>query len=439
MSNLLTRVQAAVRVFKNGYPQLSYKTDNPKPLDRTFLWPDYPSANPEWQITNTTAYMEEGFCLNSLVYSAIMYKVRATATAPLRAYTGTFRNPVEEDRSSFVSQQIEFPNPYQNWIEFHARNMVFLNISGNVYIYKDSETGYMYSLRPDQVWIVPVPNNDSPVQELLGYVYKGNSLGSIGTLGFPILPKDMYHIKLPGPLDTLGGFGYGLSPISPAAHSLDVDNMVTKFINLFFESGALVTGVLSYDVPLKEEVADNIIKRWTEKFGGYENWKVGVLDRGGKFQRIALTFEEMGFESLDSRNEARILGPLGVPPILIGSKLGLDRSTYSNYEAARAAVWEDTLVPELMWLQKTYQKLFNLNDVFVQFDFKKVPALQRTKLRQVDAAYTLYQMGVPRDQAIDEVGLDLSETIGGDLSIVPSGKGKQQGSRVNPDEDSWGR
>ena len=47
-------------------------------------------------------------------------------------------------------------------------------------------------------------------------------------------------------------------------------------------------------------------ERWQEQYGGYTHWdEIGVLDQGGEFQRISPTFDEMGFESIDERNEAR--------------------------------------------------------------------------------------------------------------------------------------
>jgi HK97 family phage portal protein len=440
MVNIAQRVRAALDVFQHGYPSRRLRPEEVKANgDRTALWPDN-TEDVEWQLTDFKTYLEEGYELNSLVYSAVMYKVRATATAPLRAYTGTPEDPemVQIDHDTML--KIKDPNPNESWVDFHARNMIYFNIAGNVYIYRDPSTGHLYSLRPDRVYIVPEPESQdaepNPARGLLGYYY--TKTGSYQN-GYPILPENLYHIRLPGASSDLEGFGYGMPHLGPAARSVDVDNTVTKYLNLFFESGAMVTGLLSFDVPLKEDTADTIMERWVEKYGGYDKWKVGVLDRGGKYERVSLTFEEMGFEGIDSRSESRALGPFGVPPILIGAKIGLDRSTYSNYEAAREAVWEDTLVPELTWFEHGYGKIFDTSEVFVMFDYRKVPAMHRNKVRQINAAYSLWQMGVPRDRALHEAGLELPSTPGGDQSIVPTGRGVQQGARSDIEEESWGR
>jgi len=300
----------------------------------------------------------------------------------------------------------------------------------------------MYSLRPDRVYIVAdkIPSASVPPIELRGFLYIPE--GKSPRDGIPILAEDMIHIKLPYPGDPLEGKGYGLSPLSAAAQTVDVDNMVTEFLNVFFKKGTMLTGVLSFDIPLKESTVDTILERWEKKYGGYKKWKMGVLDRGGKYQRTSLTFEEMGFGEIDARSECRVLGPFGIPPILIGTKVGLARSTYSNYEGARKAVWEDTLLPEIRLFEVEYQHHLKARKAFVKFDLSQVPALQKDLPITVGAAYSLWQMGVPANQALAAVGLRIGEVPNGDLPFAGGqpglGSGQQQGPRTDSDVDSWG-
>jgi len=397
-------------------------------------WPNWRQERPQWHLVNLQTYVDEGFSLNSLVYSAIMYKVRAVIPAPLKAFTGDPNYPQSLDSHHPLARIVARPNEHQSWTEFHSQNVVYLNVSGNVYIYKARKTREMYSLRPDRVYIVPKKGARATLSHFL-YVPEGAGVKE----GFPILPQDMIHIKLPNPGDPLEGMGYGLSPLSAAAQSADVDNMVTGFLNIFFRQGAMLTGILSFDVPLRDSTVDTILERWKEKYGGYEKWDVGVLDRGGKYERLGLTFEEMGFDGLDARNECRILGPFGVPPILIGARIGLERSTYSNFEGARKAVWEDTLVPELRLFEVEYQHHLRSRNAFVQFDLTRVPALQKDVPTLARAAYTLFQMGVPANQALAAVGMRIGEVPSGDLPFAGATPQmpNQQGPRSQPSED-WG-
>lgn len=432
MVKLTDRLKAAARSFRHTPPT----TTAGQVKELPFAWPTLVGGKAQWHSVDLSTYISEGFSLNTLVYSAVMYKVRATITAPLRVFSGTVDIPGPAMSGTPLSERIKHPNEYQSWAEFQSRNVVFLNIAGNVYIFIDPKSGKMYSLNPARMYIIP---NSTKPAGLAGFLYvpEGKTVNNPDDC-IPFLPEDIMHIKLPNPGDPLEGLGYGLSPLKPAAHSVDVDNMITDFLNIFFKRGAMVTGVLKFDVPLAPDVVDTVLERWEEKYGGYKNWQVGVLDRGGSFQRTSLTIEEMGFGEVDSRGESRILGPFGIAPILVGAKIGLERSTYSNYESARQAVWEDTLIPELTLFEVEYQNRFNTPGEFVQFDFSGVPALQRALPRQVNAAYTLVQMGVPPNQALRAAGLRIGDVPGGDVPLMLTGTGQQQGPKADEDE-SWGQ
>jgi len=251
-----------------------------------------------------------------------------------------------------------------------------------------------------------------------GYAYiKNNTDKDI----IPIMPDNIKHIKLPNPLDTYEGLGLGLSPLASIAKSVDVDNAITDYLNLFFQQGSMVTGILSYDTPLDESTMARVRNNWEETYGGIDNWGVGVLDSGGNYQRVGLTFEEMSFNNQDTRNETRILSPFGVPPILIGTKVGLERSTYSNYQQARQAFWEDTFVPENIMFEVEYQSALNSGNEFVEFDYSLVPALKKN-IKDLTLAWSaLVDRGVSKEDAAKTVGLKLSLTPGSETEVQPRG------------------
>lgn len=440
---ILDRAREALRVFRRGY------SADQKMLP--FAWPSFRSAQPQWNMYDFNSYVKEGWSLNSVVYSSIMYKVRATATAPLRAYTGDEHYPKPLPRSHYLSRLLAKPNEHQTGVEFQALNYVYFNLSGNVFILKDKserDNLKLYPLRPDRIRILPSEGMPATIKAFI-YVPEGKSVHE----GLPILPQDMIHIKLPWPGDPLEGMGFGFSPLSAAAQVADVDNLVTQFLNVFFQKGSMITGVLKFDVPLQEDTVSTIKERWQNIYGGVDKWGVGVLDRGGEYNRVGLTIEEMGFNELDARSECRITGPFGVPPILIGAKTGLERSTYSNYGEARKACWEDTLLPELKWMEAELQDHLNEAEdegAYVRYDTTRVPALQKDVPKQAAAAYTMWQMGVPADQALNAAGLRVGHFENDDKPYAgnsepptkPGGEeapeSNEQGPRADADEDGWG-
>lgn len=383
------------------------------------IWPEWRKGVPQWHMIDLMTYIQEGFDLNALIYSAIMYKVRAITQAPLRGYTGDIENPELLKPTAPLSVLTNRPNPHQSNIEFMQQAVVYLNVGGQCFTMLDRPRPKalpvgMYNLRPDRVFIIPGEKGG-----IKGYAYVPEGRGQEDAVF--ILPEDMIHVKLPNPGDPLEGMGYGLSPMSPLAQSADVDNKVTEFLKLFFDRGAMLQGILQFDIPIDPEIMAAIKTRWNEQYGGYQNWtEIGVLDQGAKYQRLSLNFTEMAFDKIDERNESRILGPFGVPPALIGAAAGMGQSTYSNVEEWRRQCWEDTLVPELLLFEVEYRWYLQDGDSFVMFDTSRVPALQKDLTKQIDGATKLFGIGVPRDQAMQIVGIRSEPTPFGDVSFLPS-------------------
>lgn len=418
MASIVTRTKVAWKVFRHGLPTRRVKAQS------SFLSPATGAVDPQWQTTDYSAWASEGYGENSLFYSAVMYKVRSKMSAPLRAYSGDPRTPEPLPPDHPLSRLVDRPNPHQSGIEFHALAEVYFSLGNFFGVLVRPETGglpeRMYCLRPDRVYIVPDSTGpDNPWERSIkGYLYvpPGKSVHH----GIPILAEDMMHVKYPNPKDPLEGLGHGEPPVC-IGRSVDVDNDVTRYMKAFFQSGALLQALLKFDIDLDDEDIDLIKERWQRMHGGHENWtEVGVLGSGGSYQRIGTSFDEMGFETIDERNESRILGPLGVPPILIGTRVGLNRSTYSNYAQARRAYWEDTAVPEQDLFEIEYRYYLQTDDGgFVMFDRSNVPALQTDIPGLTDAAYKLWQMGVPANSAFDTVGLQVAPIPGGNVSWLP--------------------
>lgn len=380
------------------------------------LWPEFRNNQPyQWRAGEFVNYAEEGFTLNGLIYCAIMYKVRAQFSAPLRAYIGAPGNPDPAPVNHPLARLVTRPNPVQAWAQFQGSNTLFLNLSGNAYIYIERGAGgvptRLRAIRPDRVWCVPTKAHD----ELMGYlvVQEGQSYHD----GLPVLPEDMIHVKFPNPLDPFGGLGPGLSPLSALAYSGDVDNAVTRFLKVFFDRGAMTTGILKFDVPLDSDTIAAIKERWKAQYGGSDNWaEIGVLDQGGEYRQLSMTFEQMGFQAIDDRNQRRILAPFGVGVSLINN----DESKYANAETAKRQFWQDVFKPELMMFEQEYNARLAMPDgSFLAFDFSEVAQLQRDRAAQIGMFNTLFGAGYTRNAAAKAAGLDIEEMPDGDVQYLP--------------------
>ena len=425
-------VSAYDQFYRNGGARANEQKSSP------FYWPSFRTDVPAWQMTDYAAYVNDGFNRNSLIYSAIMYKARSMTSAPLQAYTGEMEHPEILPPDSPLSKLVDRPNTHQSMLEMMSQNVVYINISGNCFQYLDRKSKNalpeaIYSLRPDRVFIVPGRENGQSM--LRGFLYVPEGRSAFESWGqverdnafdegrvFPILPGDMMHTKFPNPGDPLEGMGYGLSPISPGSHSADLDNSVTDYLNLFLKHGGVPALAFSFADAISDPTMAYLRERLSEEYGGYVNWiKPIVLDKGGTVSKVGLTFDELGSEKLDMRNEARILMALGVPAILVNAEVGLAHATLANAEELRRQFWQDTMVPEARLFEVDYK--YYLRDdsgrSWPEFDFSQVPALQQDVPVLVEAAHKLWQMSYPANIATAAVGLDIEKIVGGDISYVP--------------------
>lgn len=370
---------------------------------------------PMWSPDDYMAHVRRRWEINSLIYSAIMYKIRAVALTRMRAYTGKAESGTLLPSTDALAKLLGRPNPDMSWKEFEGLNTLYLNLSGNGFVFVEragqTVTG-LYPMRPDRVRIIP--DSDG---ELRGYVYI--PYGKAEADGLPILPDDMMHVKYPNAADDYEGIGYGLSPLRVLGQSADVDNDITRYLKIFFQQGAMPAGLLKSKLPIDERMADEMRSRWRERYGGAGNWSdVAVLGDEVEYQRISLSFAEMGFEVLDERNEARILGALGVPAILLDTRMSMKASTYANKAEARKAFWQDTFRYELALWDDEYSHALDSERAWVQRDLSGVPALAADVPALVKAAKDLWTMGVPVNQALRMVGLHVEAVEGGDVAYV---------------------
>ena len=403
-----------------------------------YVWPASREGKVQWHLVNFQNYIDEGFNANALIYSAIMYKVKAMIAAPLRAYSGSLEQPELLDPSRPLAQLVARPNPWQSWSEYHGLGTAYLNIAGDAFAYidrrnaKDGVPAALYPMRPDRVYIVPKMGPTGPT--LGGYVYvpEGRSIYESWTLDEKnqaeqegrvrlIGTQNVMHVKLPNPGDPLEGMGYGWSPLASLARSADVDNEVTKFLQEFFQRGGIPPFAFSFAEEMDSDDVAEVREIIAEDYGGRSGWvRPLILPKGGKVDRIGMSFQEMGFEGIDERNETRILGPFGVPGLLIGTRIGLARGIRANAQELRRLFWEDTMVPETKLHQDELQYfLQGEGDEFVAFDFSQVPALRQDVPALIGAATQMMDHGTPPDIAYALVGLNVPPYPGSDIGRIP--------------------
>lgn len=378
------------------------------------------SLIPTWQRTTPTTpaldyegLVAAGYARNTLIYACITELATSAASAPLRVYQRARDGNENEIVGHPAAALVNAPNPFYTDFELVEDAITLLYIAGNAYIEKERARGGqvvgLWPLRPDRVTILPDGAG------IRGYEY------AIGDQKVVLPPQDVIHLKLPNPLNRY----YGQSPMSTLARAGDLDNAALDWLRLFFQNAAIPAGVYKTKNRLSEIEATRIKEGWRAKFGGAGNYHdIAVIDSEGDYQRIGIDISELDVDALTSVSETRICQAFGVPPILVGAKVGLDRSTFANYAEARASLWEETLVPLYRRVQArlTQQLLVDFTPSAGEhfgFDLSGVQALQEDETaRWQRATAALSAGGITINDYRALIGLkDLPD---GDVLLLPT-------------------
>jgi HK97 family phage portal protein len=367
-----------------GLERVKAAAGAPTLVETPWAWPLWRQGQPDWTPPTLQGFAEAGYGDNAIVFACIAAKAQSAALAPLVAYTGQRAKPERLPDAHPLSSLLLKPNPWQSWYEFMELLITYLELDGNAFIWQapatalrsaqDAVPAGLFPLRSDRVRPVPGRTREQP---LLGYVYDPADQGAWSRE--PYLPDEIIHVKYPNPADPFEGLGRGTSPLGAAAKPVDVDNATTSFLKNFFDNAVAPFGLLKSKQHLVDTEVKRIRERLRAQYGGVQNWgDVMILDADAEYQRLGLSMQEMTFSDLDFRNEARICMVLRVPPIIVGARVGLERSTFANYAEARSAFWEDSLVPGIY---RRFEDGFNAGlssgaEHWLAYDYSNVPALR---------------------------------------------------------------
>lgn len=359
---------------------------------------------------NYESYAREGYGRNELVYACINEIATSASEARLRVESKAESEEVEQGP---LVELLTAPNPAMSQYDFLAGLHVYLQIAGNVYIYRvrgrAGQTVALYLLRPDRVAVVP---SDTGVA---GYTY------TVDGREYPLAAEDIGHVRLPNPFDDY----YGLSPLHVLAKRVNQDFAIADFVRAFFQNAGVPSGLLNVKRKLNsEDEANRIRERWRARFSGGRNWhNLAILDEDATYQQLSVNPDDMAMPDLTSITEARICSAFGVPPILVGAKVGLDRSTFANYAEARASFWHETLLPLYRLIEDALNRFLAPElgpGLRICWDYSEVGALQDDENARWERVGKAWERGLLlRDEARELMGLDPAPAGFGLVYVLP--------------------
>lgn len=165
------------------------------------------------------------------------------------------------------------------------------------------------------------------------------------------------------------------SMISVARNAIGNALATQEYQGAMYRNGGVPKGVLSVDEPLTLEQGLEMADAWRAAYGGSENsGKIAVLDRGGKYQTVAMSNDNAQFIEqlqMSATDAARLLN---IPPAFIGaegSAMTYDNASSNNLHLLTYALrpWLDLAEgalntdPELFGVASPWVPRFNTDEI----------------------------------------------------------------------------
>ena len=379
--------------------------------------PVWQQGKPLPQPRDFKKFADEGYRLNSIIHACVQEIASSAAEPRLIVEQNQSGEWVEvEDTGAEVAdgelallRLFDNPNREQSQFEFLENLVTYLMVMGNDFVHKvRSGRGVpveLWHLRPDRMKIVPGADG----------IVESYRLGSSGLTDKPIKAEDVTHIQArPDPIDDY----WGLSPIVACARAADVDDQVLDYIRAFFENAGTPAGILTLKTQVHKDERDRILEMWRDRQTGPEGWHgLAVLDADAEFQNVGAAPGQLKIDFIFDSSESRICSVFGVPPIIVGTRIGLIRSTFANYREARRSFWRETLSPLYARIadKLTHGVATEFgDDLRVRFDLTGIEELQESHETKRAHAMQAWDKGV---MTLNEARLmiELEELPDGDI------------------------
>jgi HK97 family phage portal protein len=279
--------------------------------------------------------------LNSVIAAGIDWYIRnwpQSTAQVMRVVDTQTAEPVNHPAVVLITE----PMPGVSGSLFWGWVLQDYKLFGNTYLRKvRTPSGGISALQfMPQDMVRPVGNGVNP---LTHYTYQTDGRA------FNISLEDIIHIRYGRePAD----FRLGRSPVQSVLREIATDNAASTAAYGLLSNGAMPSLIVGPDakdntVDISPDDAKQVKRQLREDLTGDSAGGIVVMTGAYKMDRVSLTPSELALDAVRRVPEERICSAMGLNPMVLGLGSGLERSTYSNFERAQQAAWEDGMVPLL--------------------------------------------------------------------------------------------
>lgn len=270
------------------------------------------------------------------------------------------------------------PNDRDSGIVFTEKVLSFELLAGNSYIYM-ARSGltkldggaypprYLYSLRPDRMKAVASSDWRQPIA-FWEYTAASQKV--------PFKIEDIVHLLEFHPTNDW----YGLSRLEVAARDVDISNQAKAWNKSILQNFMTPAGLFNFKNGLQEEQREDFRKEVEQSSAGTDNAGKFIITEGeATWTQMSMVPKDLDWQNGQKQTMRQICAIFGVPSMLLGDT---EATTYNNYQEARKALYEETVLPLLdiyvCELNARLVKLFG-EGLTLSYDRDSIEALQEER------------------------------------------------------------
>ena len=364
------------------------------------------------------AKLVEKYTSHVWAYRGINAIAKTASSIPLKVVSASNDGKPKEIRGHRFIELIENPNEFMTRVELIELLLIMLESTGDgFWLFDDggnsgrAENAPMQLAEIKEIWpllsqfVTPIHGQTAPIR---AYNYRPSGSGKGETYSI----AEVFHVRYVNPISLVDGLG----SLQPAYRDILGDTYSLNFKNFILKNISTNAVFLKTDGALTNDQRE-VYKRSLASV--FKSVKIGFMENGLDFALPQIAPKDLPILEMDRAAERRVLGALGVPPILVGSQ----DAKYDNAEQQLRIFWRNEIIPKLSKIEGMLtNKLHALGEdkrLSVVFDLSGVKELQADQSVQATTAKAWYEMGVPLNDCIRVFGVQgLEEVEGGDVGLV---------------------
>ncbi|MGO1702429.1 MAG: phage portal protein [Lactobacillus helveticus] len=287
-------------------------------------------------------------------------------------------------KDSELEMPIEHPNANQTWADVFSLFEVFMQTTGNFFLYMATPTAGANVGEPQEVYVLPshlmkiVLKEDADLSEMDNVIdyymlTKGNQYAKFNR-------ENVMHIKYANPFfDFDGSHLYGMSPMRVLLKNIESSNDALDQNVKTMKNGGVFGFITAKDKVLNAEQANQIKQRMQEmdKDRGRLS-KIAGLSVPVEFTKLSLNTDELKPFDYLKYDQKTIANVLQWSDKLLNNDEG---AKYDNLKVAERQVFLNHIIPNLKLFEESFNKEFiqkykKYKNTYFKFDYTDMPEMQ---------------------------------------------------------------